>query len=88
VTQKSMDRGVDLSGLREDLEALGLTITPFTIEDAKASALVRGQTAEFGISLTDRVCLALSSRLAVPALTTSRTWTEMGIDAISVRLIR
>lgn len=88
VAQKSTDRGVNLNSLREDLEALGLAITPFTIEDAETSALLRGQTAEFGLSLADRACLALSSRLAVPALTTDRTWSEMAIEAISVQLIR
>lgn len=88
VVQKSLACGVELDGLREDLEALGLAIAPFAVEDAEVSALLYGETAEFGLSLADRACLALSSRLAIPALTTDRAWTELEIEAASVRLIR
>ncbi len=72
VVQKSLVRGVELDGLREDLEALGLVIAPFAIEDAEASALLHGETARFGLSLADQACLALSSKLAIPALTADR----------------
>lgn len=61
VVQKSLSRDVELDGLREDLEALGLVIAPFTVEDAEASALLHGETAEVGLSLADRACLALSA---------------------------
>lgn len=50
VVQKSLVRGVELDGLREDLEALGLVIAPFAIEDAESSALLHGETARFGLS--------------------------------------
>jgi len=72
VVQKSLVRGVELDGLREDLEALGLVIAPFAIEDAEASALLHGETARFRLSLADQACLALSSKLAIPALTADR----------------
>jgi len=88
VVQKSLTRGVELDGLREDLEALGLVIAPFAVEDAEASALLHGETAEFGLSLANRACLALSSKLAIPALTADRTWAELEIEAVSIRLIR
>lgn len=38
VLQKSVARGVAVEGLREDLEALGLQIEPFTIRDAEIAA--------------------------------------------------
>jgi ribonuclease VapC len=88
VVQKSLARGVELDGLREDLQALGLVIVPFAVEDAEASARLHGETAEFGLSLADRACLALSSKLAIPALTADEAWAELEIEAVSVRLIR
>ena len=88
VAHKSLDRGVDLDGLRNDLEALGLTITPFVVEDAEAAAALRGQTAGLGLSLADRACLALAGRLEAPALTTDRAWAELEIEAVAVRLLR
>ena len=88
VVQKSLDRGVELDNLREDLEALGLTIAPFDVEDAEIAAALRRGTAELGLSLADRACLALASRLSIPALTTDSAWAELQLEAVFVRLIR
>jgi len=35
VVQKAIAAGVDVTGLREDVQALGLTILPFTPEEAE-----------------------------------------------------
>ncbi|HEX2107771.1 MAG TPA: type II toxin-antitoxin system VapC family toxin [Rubrobacteraceae bacterium] len=88
VVQKSLDHGVELGSLREDLEALGLSITPFSVEEAEIAAALRRGTARLGLSLADRACLALASRLSIPVLTTDRTWAELQLGAVSVRLIR
>ena len=88
VVQKSLDRGVELDNLREDLEALGLNIAPFDVEDAEIAAALRRGTAELGLSLADRACLALASRLSIPALTTDSAWAELQLEAVFVRLIR
>jgi len=40
-----------------------------------------------GLSLGDRICLALAEREGVPALTADRAWAELGSD-IKVSLIR
>ncbi len=88
VVQKSLDRGVELDNLREDLEALGLSIAPFDVEDAEIAAALRRGTAELGLSLADRACLALASRLSIPALTTDSAWAELRLEAVFVRLIR
>ena len=88
VVQKSLDRGVELDNLREDLKALGLAIAPFDVEDAEIAAALRRGTAELGLSLADRACLALASRLSIPALTTDSAWAELQLEAVFVRLIR
>ena len=88
VAQKSLGRGVELAGLRGDLEALGLRIVPFVVEDAEAAAVLRAHTVNLGLSLADRACLALAGRLGVPALTTDRTWAQLEIETVSVRSVR
>jgi len=85
VLQKSVARGVAVEGLREDLEALGLQIEPFTIRDAEIAAGLWEQTRPLGLSLADRACLALGLRLGWPVVTADRAWQALGSQ---VRLIR
>jgi ribonuclease VapC len=87
VVQKALDRKVETAGLREDLEALGLEITPFTPEQAERTARLRSPTQPFGLSLGDRACLALAEERKLPAVTADRVWGSMGIG-IEVRVIR
>jgi ribonuclease VapC len=87
VVQKALDRQVETAGLREDVEALGLEIVPFTPEQAERTAHLRFQTRQFGLSLGDRACLALAAERKLPAVTTDRIWSsvEIGIDIRAVR---
>jgi ribonuclease VapC len=68
-------RDLDCRPVAVDLE-LGL----------RAGALVV-LTKSKGLSLGDRICLALAEREGVPALTADRAWAELGLD-IKVSLIR
>ena len=86
VAQKSLERDVDIRGLREDLTGLGLTLAPFTDRDAEEAAWLRGRTKDLGLSLADRACLALAGRLGTEVLTTDRAWTR--VPSIPVRVIR
>lgn len=54
VVQKSIAGGVDVDGLREDVEALGLSILPFTVEEAETAGRLWLQTRSCGLSLGDR----------------------------------
>src|SRR5689334_24230576 len=63
VVQKSLDRKVTVQGLRQDLEALGLRILPFTADQAERTAALRAETQHLGLSLGDRACLALAAEL-------------------------
>ena len=85
VLQKSLVHGVEITGLREDMEALGLAIVPFDVDDAEQTA--RLWSSGSGLSLADRACLALGLRHGVPVLTADRAWAQISLD-IDVRVIR
>jgi ribonuclease VapC len=67
------------------LDAL-LTVEPVTAEDAVAIAELRRDDHR-RLSLGDRACLALASRLRLPAMTADRAWAGLDIE-VAVSLIR
>lgn len=87
VYQRSIARHVEVADLRGDIEALGLKIVPFTVEDAEHSAQLWIATRHLGLSLGDRACLALARRLTVPVLTADRAWLDADLT-VSVDVIR
>jgi PIN domain nuclease of toxin-antitoxin system len=81
-------------GMPEDAVATMLRPLPMTIVAAdhalalKAGAL-RAVTADRGLSLGDRFCLALAVREGLPAFTADRQWQTIAAAAsVEVRLIR
>jgi ribonuclease VapC len=75
--------------LAADTKAAGAAIR-LEAPDAKeciAIARLRPATKPQGLSLADRACLALATRLGVPALTADRTWADADTGA-KVQLIR
>lgn len=87
VVQKALYRNVKVQGLRQDLEALGLRILPFTADQAERTASLRAETLHLGLSLGDRACLALAAELGLPAVTTDRVWRDLSIG-IEIRAVR
>lgn len=87
VVQKSLARGADVEGMREDAEAIGLAIVAFDADEAEAAARLWPATKEAGLSLGDRACIALAHRLDLPALTADKTWGELTID-VRIQVIR
>jgi PIN domain nuclease of toxin-antitoxin system len=85
VLQKSLAHGIDITGLRQDLEALGLVILPFDRDSAEQAA--RLWSAGSSLSLADRACLALGVQHGVPVLTADRLWTQASVGA-TVWLVR
>lgn len=87
VQQRRVVHGVEETGLRADVEGLGLTIEPFTAEDAEQAAELWAATRSLGLSLAARACLALTLRLGRTALTADRAWLELdvGVDVQSIR---
>lgn len=62
--------GWDLA--RGILASYGVRVEPVTVDDAEWAA-TRWTQGE-GLSLADRLCLALAARLDAPALTADRSW--------------
>ena len=87
VVQKSIARRVDTTGMRTELEALGLQIIPFTADHAERAASLWSDTEGAGLSLGDRACLALGLEFTLPVLTADRTWKALRIGA-KIRAIR
>ena len=87
VVQRSSASGIPLEGFRDDLEAVGLTISPFTDDDAETTAMLWTRTRALGLSLGDRACLALALRLGLPALTADRVWEQLDVG-VEVRVVR
>jgi len=80
VAQKVIGRGGDWDLARALLRSYGLTIEPVTIEDAELAA--KTWQAGNGLSLADRLCLALATRLAQTVLTADKAWGTDGVDQI------
>lgn len=87
VVQKAIAGGIDIDGLREDVEALGLSLLPFTPEEAETAGRLWLQTRSCGLSLGDRACLSLGLRLGVPVLTTDQIWATLNLP-VTVRVTR
>lgn len=87
VCQRSAARGVETAGLRIDVESLGLELVPFSAEDAEEAASLWPRGRDLGLSLGDRACLALATRLSCAALTADRSWLGLELD-IEIRPIR
>ena len=81
--------GAAENDIRLVLESLPIDLIGLDEEAAYAAGLLLPVTRAAGLSLGDRVCLALARRLGVPAVTADRAW--RGIAAavgVEVELIR
>lgn len=76
VAQKVRAHERDWGLVRALVLGYGLEVEPVTEQDAEAAAArwTRGA----GLSLADRLCLALGDRLDRPVLTADRSWGEEG----------
>lgn len=95
VIQKSMAAGVEVEGMLDDLQALGLRVEPFTPEDGELTGRLWEQTKQAGLSLGDslrdgiaeRACLSLGLRLGVAVLTSDRAWLNLDLG-LGIRAVR
>lgn len=87
VTQKAVAKQININGMRTELEALGLTIIPFTVEEAELAAKLWKITRQHGLSLGDRACLSSALCLNLPVYTADKVWLELDVS-VEIHCIR
>ena len=87
VTAKLIMAGVPVLHVREIMAELSITIITLDEKIAFESSLLMPLTKPFGLSLGDRVCLATSSVVGLPALTADKIWLNIK-SSIVVETIR
>jgi ribonuclease VapC len=85
-------RGRDPAGVLATLQTEGIldgaiTVSSFTIDDAREAARLHPLTKVAGLSLGARACLALAKRLDAHALTAEQDWLTVQLD-VEVRILR
>jgi ribonuclease VapC len=88
VVAKLTEHWMPPAAARAALEGLPIDVRPFDREAAYTAGELRPLTCSAGLSLGDRACLALATRLGVAALTADRARTSLGEATWRVTLIR
>lgn len=77
VIAKALDRGAEPEAIKMILAALAYSVVDIPVGDGEQAGLMRGQTRSSGLSLGDRLCLALAQRLSARVLTADRAWLDI-----------
>jgi ribonuclease VapC len=85
--RKLQQRGVDADRITSRLRTLGIQVEPLTEADAVTAANLWSRTRAANLSLGDRCCLALGTRLNLTTVTADTSWAELDLD-IPVQVIR
>jgi len=89
IIAKSLDRGADPEAMKAILAELAYTVVDIKAEDGMQAGWMRGASRKIGLSLGDRLCLALAQRLKAKVLTADRPWLAMAealeIDICCIR---
>lgn len=75
--QKVQQRGIDTQGMRAELQGAGLRIVPVSVAQAEVAAELWPLGRPLGLSLADRLCLALGLEHACRVYTADRAWTQL-----------
>jgi PIN domain nuclease of toxin-antitoxin system len=87
VLSKLADAGEDPNDVRVGIGILGIEVIPFDEDLAVETARLRPLTAQAGLSLGDRACLALGRVRGRPILTADAAWQELLAD-LKISVIR
>jgi ribonuclease VapC len=68
VVQKSLSAGVEVQGMREELQALGMQVEPFLATDGECAGQLWPLTRQQGLSLGDHAWAELPLELEVQVL--------------------
>jgi ribonuclease VapC len=84
-----MRRGLAAEDAAQALDDLPLTIVDVDLDLAMRAGIMEQPTRRYGLSLGDRLCLALAARERLPVLTADQIWAQAGsVVGVEVRLIR
>ena len=87
VVQKALSAGVEVQGMREELQALGMQVEPFLASDGDRAGQLWSLTRQQGLSLGDRACLSLGLRLGLRVVTCDRAWAELPLE-LEIQVLR
>ena len=89
VIAKAMDRGAETEAIKTILADLAYSVVDIPVSDGEQAGWMRGVTRSIGLSLGDRLCLALAQRLKARVLTADRAWLgvskALGLDIHCIR---
>jgi ribonuclease VapC len=84
-----MRRGLTAEEATQAMADLPVTIFDVDLDLALRAGAMELGTRRLGLSLGDRICLALAARHGLPAMTTDRIWAQCSpVVGVEVRLIR
>ena len=87
VVGRLADRGLPGQAIRAQLGRLDLGVVAVDEDLAYAAGLLRPVTRKLGLSLGDRVCIALARRFGAIALSADRAWARLDVG-VQVELVR
>ena len=87
VVTKLMRNGLDAELASAAVEEFREFVIPFSAELAIDAAKLYTVTKRYGLSLGDRVCLALAAERKAVAWSTDRAWKRVPID-VSIEILR
>jgi PIN domain nuclease of toxin-antitoxin system len=86
VVTKLCERGMPAGEARGAIEATGVEVVDFGVDQACLAGELRNATRSAGLSLGDRACLALARLRGLPAITADTAWGQLsGFDIIVIR---
>ena len=86
VAGKLADHGLTDNQIQTIL-AVGFDTLPFGAEETAIVPKLRRETAEYGMSLGDRCCLATALTHNYPVLTADRVWAKLKIRGLKVSVL-
>ncbi len=87
VIAKLADANIPEANIHQILKHLNLEVVAFNDQQALTAGLLRPLTKSQGLSLGDRVCLALAMALDLPVITSDRAWGKLTLN-LEIRVIR
>ena len=87
VLSKSEERGGDAKALLAQIARTPIEVVPLSVGGALGAARLRPKTKSAGLSLGDRICLALAQERGCEAWTADKRWTNLKLG-VAVHLIR